>query len=400
MTRGRLGALTLALVMLLSGCWSAKEINQIAIVLSVGVDRTDDGQYVVTALMANPSNPSAQAGGGGGGAGSSSEGGGGAWIVGATGPTFFEAVRELAQAVPRRLFWHHFETLVLSEDLARQGIGDLLDVFTRDTEVRRTLHMLVAQGNLFDIVGATPILELSLSRQLDGLIQNRTRHSHTAGSDLAHYMRAHTTNRTAPMGLVLIDKPDPAGGLGLSPPERIELESTAVFWQNRLVGYLDDRESMGALMLQGLLRGGVVSIPCPGEPDRQITVVIERGRSKLSASVQGGRMQGDVALDLEGRVGEVHCTSLAMNPTTGDQIGRLFADKAREIAGAALRKAQTELGVDPFGFGDALYRSNPSAWQRISRDWPRAFTEMDVRMTAKANVRHTGLTHSPNPIRR
>ena len=50
---------------LLTGCWSRRELNDLSIAFALGLDK-DDGQYVVTAQIINPGEISPNQGGGGG----------------------------------------------------------------------------------------------------------------------------------------------------------------------------------------------------------------------------------------------------------------------------------------------------------------------------------------------
>src|SRR5690606_23548777 len=46
--------LWVASLLILSGCWDRKELNEIALIRAIGIDRTEDGQVEVTLLQAIP----------------------------------------------------------------------------------------------------------------------------------------------------------------------------------------------------------------------------------------------------------------------------------------------------------------------------------------------------------
>lgn len=52
-------------LLLTTGCWNGRELNELAITLAIGLDRTMDGQYLVTAQVANPGEVATGKGGGG-----------------------------------------------------------------------------------------------------------------------------------------------------------------------------------------------------------------------------------------------------------------------------------------------------------------------------------------------
>ena len=53
--------LLLSLIFLLSGCWDKRELNELAITMALGIDKSDDG-YKVTAQVAVPSELSSKGG--------------------------------------------------------------------------------------------------------------------------------------------------------------------------------------------------------------------------------------------------------------------------------------------------------------------------------------------------
>lgn len=52
--------------LLLSGCWSKKELTDLAIVAALGIDKNEEGRYVGTLQIINPSNVAGGMQGGGG----------------------------------------------------------------------------------------------------------------------------------------------------------------------------------------------------------------------------------------------------------------------------------------------------------------------------------------------
>ncbi|MED3810508.1 Ger(x)C family spore germination protein, partial [Priestia megaterium] len=64
--KGILLLLMTTMTLLLSSCWSKKELTDLAIVSAMGVDKTKDGRYTVTLQIINPGNVAGGLVGGGG----------------------------------------------------------------------------------------------------------------------------------------------------------------------------------------------------------------------------------------------------------------------------------------------------------------------------------------------
>jgi len=74
------------------------------------------------------------------------------WNITGEAQTIFAATRSLSDTSPRRLFYSHNQVLVFSEELARKGIQDYIDVFIRDVEARTTEWMVVTPGKASDFL--------------------------------------------------------------------------------------------------------------------------------------------------------------------------------------------------------------------------------------------------------
>ena len=128
--------LLLSLIFLLSGCWDKRELNELAITMALGIDKSEDG-YKVTAQVAVPAELSAK-----GGPGHSQ-----IVLFQATGKTVEDALRKLTKEAPRIIYPGHLQMLVFGESLAKEGIGKPLDFMSRNWEVRADYYVVVAKDN-------------------------------------------------------------------------------------------------------------------------------------------------------------------------------------------------------------------------------------------------------------
>lgn len=131
--------LALLIPLLLSGCWERKELNEIAFILGMGLDKAESG-YRVTMQVVIPSSISSQTAGG-------TSGGGVPVVVSSfTVPTIYESDRQYTLISSRTAYKGHIRVLVIGEELARAGIAEILDVLKRSREPRNDYYVMVAKG--------------------------------------------------------------------------------------------------------------------------------------------------------------------------------------------------------------------------------------------------------------
>ncbi|MBR1884056.1 MAG: hypothetical protein IJ809_03830 [Clostridia bacterium] len=128
-----------AMLMLLGNVQNHKELTDLAIVSSIAVDKAeDDGYYDVSVQVVNSKK------------GSGSETGGSndpeITIYNAKASTIQEALRLITKESPKKLHLANLEMLVICEDLARDGIDNILDFFLRNTDANNEFYIVISSG--------------------------------------------------------------------------------------------------------------------------------------------------------------------------------------------------------------------------------------------------------------
>jgi len=159
--------LMMTMTLLLTSCWSKKELTDLAIVAAMGLDKTKDGRYHITLQIINPGNVAGGLQGGGGGAQSPP-----ITIYSASGDNIVEASRRASGRISRRLYYAHTNLVVVGERLARkEGLNTLIDGLDRDPEFRNTSTLVIAKNSTAaDLVKTlTPVDKIPANKVLKTL---------------------------------------------------------------------------------------------------------------------------------------------------------------------------------------------------------------------------------------
>ena len=124
----------LSVFVFLSGCWDRREINELAIVKAIGIDKIDKN-YEVTLQIINPGVVS----------GNQSNYDSPVSTFSEVGTTVLEAIRHLTVDIPRRPYFAHLRMIIISEEVARDGISPFLDFLLRDHEQRPDVYLVVSK---------------------------------------------------------------------------------------------------------------------------------------------------------------------------------------------------------------------------------------------------------------
>ncbi len=388
------------------GCWDLREVEKLFIVQGIAVDRGEDGSIRLLVQVVNPASIAA-----GGGGGTMGDGGGHARgqvtsfrNFAAEGKSVLHAFRELSHIASRELFYAHTEVVVVSENLARdERFMDVIDFLDRSEQIRRQVWLLVARSNLNELFGLVAPLEISPAERMAGTIKEQLRTEHFAASRLGDFlkylhaegMEAYTAGIVLQPNLSYIRSVPPSD----EPEKEVAITDTAVFKGGRLAGWLTKTESRGLLWVRDEVKGSVVVVPCPGREagsSGSITLNIIRSDTKIEPEIGAdGSIRMLVKVKVQSNIDEVGCAIEINKPET-----LLAIEKAQNMAvageiRAALNKAQNEIGADVFGFGNAIFRSDPSFWRQVAPNWDEIFAGLEVDIKVESRVRRTGLVINP-----
>jgi len=371
----------------LGGCWNRKEITEIAIVLGTGVDWTADGRIRLTVQIARPTAfvGGSEAGAGGREAPAS-------WVVSAEGKTIEEAERYLAMKAPRDLYWGHSVILVFGEEMAKKGTDIARNFFQRDRQPRETMWMMVAKGEAKDFLETYSALAKT-SAQAAGFL---TRMKTCYAVQLREYAEMLASKGVQPVvTAVEVKEAGVTPGLGQetkSPAyKQVELDGVGVFKDDKLIGWLDAYETRGLLWLKGEVMKGVVTVPSPGERDKQVSIVIRRGKTQVVPVYDGEHLRFDVKVKVEGDMVEQQSRENLAKPEKIRALENEVAADIKRRAAIVLEKAQWEYGADIFGFGDAFHRKYKKKWRELKDRWDEEFARAEVDIAVEAHIREIGL---------
>jgi spore germination protein KC len=371
---------------LLTGCWSRRELNDLAISVGMGFDKKGD-QVQVTIQIVNPGEVASKRSG----AGTTTP----VSTFQATSQTIFEALRKIATQSPRKVYSSHLRILVISEDLAREGITPILDGISRNHEMRTDFYIVVARGttaeNVLKIL--TPIEKIPSNQMYTTLEMSEKIWAPTVKVKLNTLISDLQTEGKDTVLTGIQIKGDPNKGDSKSnvsktdPYSSLQYSGVAMFRKDKLVGWLNDRESKGYNYITDNVNSTIGHNSCPSGGILALEVV--RTKTKMRGKVENGKPQIFVQVYLEENVGEVQCKIDLMDPTSIKQLEKIAQKGVQSIIYSAIQKAK-KYDVDIFGFGEAIYRADPKYWDKNKGNWKEQFLDLPVQVSAEVKIRRLG----------
>jgi spore germination protein KC len=401
-------------MIVLTGCWSATEINDLAIIDVLGIDLNEGGEFEVTASIIKPKNVFVET------LNRESEGGGQgakALVATATGESLFEAMNNLSKTLSKRVYLGHVNNVIFGELAATQKMDVALDFFKRQNDFRPSLLLFVTKGVAKDILMVSPELEPTLGLEIHNILSANRFSTSNMVKDLSQFHKALSSNTTDPVTGVI----SPARDMGIKvegeePSKKTKdekgqenqasgtfnllgLDGTAVFKDGKLRGYLNDQETRGLLWLKGEKYLGINALNCATAGENgKVSLIVRKAESRITPHIEDDdSVHFTVDIFAEADIGEITCRKLDLTTKTMEQLNKQYERLIREDIKNVLQKTQKQWQTDIVGFGEIIYRKEPKRWAEISDRWrDELFKETPITIKVTANINKYGLTKDPN----
>ncbi|MGF6947790.1 spore germination protein KC [Neobacillus sp. B4I6] len=382
--------LSITILFTLTGCWNRVELNELAVTVAMGLDKKGN-KILLSQQIVNPGAIAAK-----GGAASSDAP---VTLFKETGNSLQEAGRKMTTSSTRKVYTGQLQMLIISEELAKEGLSDVLDHISRDHQYRKDFFVVIARGTKAENI-------LKVYTLIDRIPPNKMKHS------LDNSSKALGTTAAVKMDQFMsdiINKEKEAvltgikvygnralgetteNGQQIDPGAKLQYHGLAVFKKDRLVGWLNEEASKGYNYTQGEIHSTTVEFPCP-RGKKKINVEVLRTQEKTQFKKINGTPQIDIKVSLEGNVADAQCDIDLSRPETITQLEKLTEKDIKRTIAAALKAAQKKYKSDIFGFGHVINHTNPKYWEKIQKDWYHEFPNLQVNVEVKADIQRIFLT--------
>ena len=228
----------------LTGCPDYRELTDMAIASSIGLD-IEDGNYnvIVHVLDAKKTgekdvSPNIK-------------------IYESSGKTLHEALRKIVLESPQKLYVGHLNSFVISERFAKEGISKIFDFILRDSEVEKSFNLMVTKNNINEIMNINnsdsnvPLQDISKNIDLSTNIEGST-----SSITFDRFIESVIKIGIDPvLPVILIKDEDDKKTISLD-------EQIAIFKDDKLVSYLNKDNTFIYNLLNNNLSSSVFSFKC------------------------------------------------------------------------------------------------------------------------------------------
>lgn len=405
----------------LTGCYDYREMNTIAIVSATEINKIGD-EYQVSVQAINPQAPDkntvSQA----------------PFIIyTGTGKTIQEAYRSITLSASRFMYSNHLDLLIINEKIAKENISYLIDYYIRNPGIRTEFYVLISKDdNILSVT--TPIDEIS-SASIKESIENDYKYygvsSRTTFIEFVNMNLNPNLEIVLPTIELVKDTPtedknineeknnnedinankdkdnnenndknksnnsedknnksnqeeNESDGTSNKNTEKTEVKDKyllggyAIFKNNKLIGYLNNKESINYNILTNNIKNTIITYEC----SKNKYLAIEITDSSSSIKTKNNKVSIDI--NLKGNINESHCDIDITKNKNIKKISHEIEEKLNKEIANDILNVRDNYHTDIYKFKDIIYKHDYSYYQKIKNNYDEAYQNLDI--SVKTNI--------------
>jgi spore germination protein KC len=372
------GSVALLLLMVLSGCWDYRRLDQTAMVMGIAVDQAV-GQKGYQVTFQLPSMPGVLSGAGAGGAGGGESKPAPTMNIVVTALSLGNAVANAQERLDRTLFFGNLQAVVLNEKLKKKEIQECLTELLRNSRIPNTASLFISVGSGRGVFESKEIQDEPVAI----FLRNSVRGVKTRGFE-----------QPIPLWVFFRN----IYGKGISPvvprvvsnkEGKIIFEGLGIFKGYEWKGDLSRKQARGYNWVSGNVENMQLMIQDGGAP---IVIDISHDKANTKWKKINGRYHLYADIKTDGLV--VQDPSMGTQRINGkmyETIQRRASAEIKEEILSTFKRFQ-KLGVDPYGYGRMVLLGDPSLFRqdKLTTQWDNKFTDSVFHVTVHMRLRGKG----------
>lgn len=351
------------------------ELKNRVIVEALGIDKTANGvkvtiQYLNTDLSTNPNN-------------------GGApeklvKNISLEDESIAAAIKQLTDIMGQRPLLSQNRLVILGRDTVNGSITEYLDYFVRNTFIRATVLFAISDTTAEEIITAKMGEGIIPAKVIEQTLNSQENNAETISQTLYDFVNL-LKNKTDSPYLPIIKLKDTDEEDVKEP----QVKSTGVFNDKNMACEIKKENSAAILWLNNKYKKGVVKANL--DTGEIVTLSIVSSRTKIKVVIKDGNPFYEI---------KIKCYADCLEASQG--YGTDFTkERSKKITQAAQLEIENQIfdtleisfkdyKVDPFGFGNRLWRSQTDFYSQICDNWNENLPRFGYSVDVDLNLRRIG----------
>ncbi len=377
---------------LFNGLANSRELNDLAILSSMGIELDEDGNYLITVQILNTKKPDSSSG-------NSSSGGSGTsnvTVFKSNSSTIHGALRDIVLQSSKKIYIAHMELLLVSEEVAKTDMFDILDFFIRDNENSNNFILAVTKDTTpKEVLEILTPLETNPTQSIKNTIKATYKNK---GTTIDNILTENIQIMLKPgMNMVAasvgidgeVKKEEGSDNINSSASSaKVIAKELAYFDKKSLMGYLTEEEGLYYNLGLDDLKSGMLNM---GTKEDGYVVEILNAKSSSTPRVENDKYIIDFNFDLSCAITEI---SREKKIETFDEeviIQKEIEERIKNGFESFANKCKNEYESDLIGFGNIYYKRLNKEYEKLMAKYGDDYLKhIDINTNVKIKLVNEG----------
>jgi len=381
---------------LLTGCTTATSVETKAYVIALGIDSGESNTFKISFQVAVLSNPSSNG---------SSDKSNSSTIISVDCTTLDSGISLLNSYISKKVNLSHCKVVILSEELAVNGVSDIVYSLINNIEIRPDCNIIISRANAYDMLkNSKPIFESNYANYYELILNSSEYTGYVADLTLSNFysdLLSTTSEACAILGGINTDETHSqntstspslddkymADDTPIKSKNNLEILGTAVFRGDKLVGELTNLETLSHLIITNKLESANINIPNPFDFNANISVYISLNkRTKNSVEIINNYPYIESEVFLIGNISSIDGSIDLTKPENIKILNNYINEYIETNILSYLYKTSHDLKSDIAEFGKYLLPSYYTWNDWVESDWLNNFQNSFFKVTVKTQL--------------
>ncbi|MEG0826228.1 MAG: Ger(x)C family spore germination protein [Bacilli bacterium] len=349
-------------VFFISGCSAYNELDDLSICTAMAID-LEDNNYKVTYMIANSKKSNA----------SSKEGEAKTILYDGIGKNLSEAIDNIALISPKALYIGHLSIIVISEEVAKKGMINIMDYLLRNSQSRKKFDLVLSQNNKArDTLQILSPLESFPSRNILSNLKSSNLYQSISlkvqYNDFLEVILDKGINPVLSSISVIGDIEEGGKSDSLDQtviPANLIVNSLGIFKKDKLLKFSNFDETIGINFINNKIKKSIISIPCD---NNYIVFEVIKSLTKKDINFNKDKITGKISINTSLSIGEVNCKINLEDIKVVEDLKLKVKQKIEDLVDKAIKIAKDNQ-TDIFGFGSIIYKNYNNKWSKYEKNW-------------------------------
>lgn len=378
--------LLITLLLFCTSCYNYREINDLAIVSAIGIEKEKE-MYKVTTQIVNVKKSGAEQG---------NENISKIVVYKGKGHNISEALRNITDKSSKNLFYAHLKLVVLDKNVITKDLYKSLDFLARNTESKISFNVVTTLNDSpSQIIETLTPMESLPTDDIVNILNISQRDlgttSETTYEELLNIMLQKGINPVY-TNLKIEGNPkkgDTTNSLSESNPQStVVTDNLVTFDEENNITKLNKYESLGYNFITNNIKKATITSKCSNKDNNYFTIELVSSKSGFKLNLK----QNEVTINVKavGDVAEINCDKHLKKISTKKQIQKITKNKIKKYIHSTL-KACKDNKNDFIGVGNYIYKNEDKYFNFNKQDWDKeGLNKLKFKVKVKIDITKEG----------